>query len=418
MKKFLVSLLLIVLALFVLVSCGGNKETPTGDTNGTTQNSTENKDPAKDSPFKIPETPMRDWVVDYMYKMAKIKWTPSQTMDLTKDSKGGLVGSTLLFEKGQVYEGLPYINLTTDTDYEDFEAALKWNEGKQLYLYECPADRSEDMALGNDCSSAILLAWKRFDPNIAAYDTGSCFPLGEKTGIYPIGDIVVNGTEKVTEDIVKNTPEDVHYAALAQLQKGDMVIWRLKSATGDSVAGHTRMVIKVEVSKTGAGKINPHKSKVLTIEQTNTMDKQAKAKGINTNWYVEHEYTFKELRDKNLIPVTCKALSEERVEPKITVTGANTKKTITTVKDKLMGSIESNYTILKVTVNIKKADDTVIHSQSIKVHNMKMGTTFSLKEFDFGFDVSSLEAGDYKYTIDVMTVCGEGEVHCVEFSKK
>ena len=178
------------------------------------------------------------------------------------------------------------------------------------------------------------------------------------------------------------------------------------------------MVIKVEVSKTGAGKINPHKSKVLTIEQTNTMDKQAKAKGINTNWYVEHEYTFKELRDKNLIPVTCKALSEERVEPKITVTGANTKKTITTVKDKLMGSIESNYTILKVTVNIKKADDTVIHSQSIKVHNMKMGTTFSLKEFDFGFDVSSLEAGDYKYTIDVMTVCGEGEVHCVEFSKK
>ena len=231
MKKLLTILAMLMLAVFVLTSCGGNANTPadTSDVNGGTETE------APESPFSIPEEDMRDWVVDYMFKQAEIKWTPSQTMDLSHDKKGNLVGKTLIFEKGKTYYGLPYINLTTDTDYEDFEAALKWNEGKQMYLYDCPADRSEDAALGNDCSSAILLAWKRFDTSINAYDTGSCFPLGEKSGIYPVGDLVVDGTEKTTDVIVQNTSDEALFAAFAQLKKGDMIMWRLSNADRKSV---------------------------------------------------------------------------------------------------------------------------------------------------------------------------------------
>ena len=306
MKKFLTTIAVFLMALIVLTSCGNDTKDPVD----TTEKDNNNDAPVVESVFKIPETSMRDWVVDYMFKMAEIKWTPSQNMDLTKDSKGNLIGTTLMFEKGKTYYGLPYINLLTDTDYEDFEAAMKWNEGKQMYLYNCPADRADDAALGNDCSSAILLAYKRFDDNISAFDTGTCFPLGDKSGIYPIGEMVVNGTETTTEEIVKNTPEEAHYASFAKLQKGDTIMWRLKSATGDSVAGHTRMVISVNVVKTPAGKLNPHKSTVTTIEQTNAMDKIAAKEGKNTTWWVNHEYTFSDLRGKNLIPVTCKALSD------------------------------------------------------------------------------------------------------------
>ncbi|MBR5314928.1 MAG: hypothetical protein IKU45_05915 [Clostridia bacterium] len=413
MKRILTLIAAFMMALIVLTSCGNDTKEPAETTNP------ENNDtPKVESPFKIPETDMRDWVVDYMFKMAEIKWTPSQDMDLTKDSDGDLVGSTLMFKKGQVYYGLPYINLLTDTDYEDFEAALKWNEGKKMYLYNCPSDRSEDAALGNDCSSAILLAYKRFDTGITAFDTGSCFPLGEKSGIYPLGDIVVNGTEKTTEEIVKNTPEDVHYEAFTKLQKGDMIIWRLKSATGDSVAGHTRMVISINIVKTAAGKLNPHKSTVKTIEQTNAMDKVAAKEGKNTNWWVNHEYTFAELRNKNLIPVTCKALSEERVEPEFTVKNANSKKTIGTVKNELMGTVEGNYPILAVSAYVKDAEGNVLYTTRHKVHNKDLGPSVSLKSLDFDYDMTALSAGDYIYSLEVESVCGTGEVYKVEFTKK
>lgn len=414
MKKLLTALALIILALMVLVACGDNTKAPAD----TGENDPVDTGVKEDSPFEIPETPMRDWVVDYMFKMAEIKWTPKRDMDLTKDSDGDLVGSTLMFEKGKVYYGLPYINLLTDTDYEDFEAALEWNEAKDMYIYDCPSDRSDDAALGNDCSSAILLAWKRFDTNISAFDTGTCFPLGDKSGIYPIGDMVVNGTEKTTEEIVKNTDEATHYAALAQLQKGDMVIWRLKSATGDTVAGHTRMVVSVNIAKNGAGKINPHKSYITTIEQTNAMDKQAAADGKNTNWWVNHTYTFATLRDKNLIPVTCKALSEERVEPEFEVKDANTKKTIGSAKGELRGTIEGNYPILAATVTFKNTDGEVLYTERYKVANKDLGPTLSLKKFKFDFDTSTLDAGDYVYTVEAESICGTGEVYRVEFTKK
>ena len=410
MKKFLSLLLVLMLAFAVLASCGSETDKTDGETNST---STESKDPENDpveSPFKIPEKNMRDWVVDYMYKMAEVKWTPARDMDLTKDAKGNLVGKTLFFKKGVVYHGLPYINLSTDTDYEDFisDPALTWDEAKGLYVYDCPADRSEDKALGNDCSSAILLAYRRFDNNITAYDTGHCFPLGDKTGIYALGNMVVGANDNSTETITNNTPQNDHYEALALLQKGDTVIWR-------TTAGHTRMVVDIHVERNAQGKIHGSRSYITTIEQTNSMDADRKD-GVNTNWYVEHTYTFEKLREKFYIPVTCKALSEERVEPEIKVESANTKKTIATAKT-LLGNIVSNYPIISAEVYIKDAEGNVMYTERVKPHISEISGKLSLKNFKFKFDMSTLTAGDYTYSIVVETVCGTGEVYKVDFTK-
>ena len=424
MKKLLTLILVLMLAFAVLASCGSESETnknntnetssPESAANETTDNTTNPSEtegePTNVSPFKIPEKDMRDWVVDYMYKMAEVKWTPARDMDLTLDSKGNLVGKTLTFKKGVVYHGLPYINLSTDTDYEDFisSPALTWNEEKGLYVYDCPADRSNDAALGNDCSSAILLAYRRFDNNITAFDTGHCFPLGDKTGIYPLGKMVVGENDKSTETITNNTPQADHYEALALLQKGDTVIWR-------TTAGHTRMVIDVHVVRNAQGKIHGSKSYITTIEQTNAMDAERKD-GVNTNWYVEHTYTFEKLREKFYIPVTCKALSEERVEPEIKVESANTKKTIATAKT-LLGTIESNYPIISTEIYIKDAEGNVKYTERYKPHISEISGSVSLKKFKFNFDMSTLTAGDYTYSIVVETVCGTGEVYTVNFKK-
>ena len=396
-------MLKLLLILAVLTACGGNK-TPNDITN-TDQTIEQTEEPKPI--YSIPEMDMRDWVVDYMYQMANVKWSPTHDIDTTAMS------TTPDFHKGKVYYGLPYINLLTDADLEMFINDMRYDEAKGMYIYETATDRSNTM--GNDCSSSILLAWKRFDTNITAYDTGTCFPLGEKTGIYPIGNLKIEAGTKKTDAIVAATPEQDMYTAYTLLQKGDMIIWRTSE-------GHTRMIVENHVEKTATGKIHPSRSYVVTIEQTNKIDDTRTDR--QTTWYVEHQYTYKALRDKNYIPGTCKALTEERVEPVVTVEGTNTKKTIGSVKNvgsnkggPLMGTIESNYSILSATILIEGANDAELYKERIKVPNKGLDGKIALSEFKFEFDNTILAAGTYTYSIIVETVCGEGVVYSVEFTK-
>lgn len=398
MKKLLSFVLLLLLVLAVLTACGGNK-TPNDTTN--TDQSGEQTEAPKPT-YSIPEKDMRDWVVDYMYQMANVKWSPMNNIDTDAMS------TSPDFIKGKVYHGLPYINLLTDADLEMFINDMRYDETKQMYIYETAKDRSNTM--GNDCSSSILLAWKRFDTNITAYDTGTCFPLGDKTGIYPLGNMVIEKGAKKTDAIIAATNEQTLYEAYTLLQKGDMIIWRTNQ-------GHTRMIIENHTEKTAAGKIHPARSYVITIEQTNKID-ATRTDGVQTTWYVEHKYTYKDLRDKNYIPVTCNALSEERAEPVVVVEGANTKKTIGNAKNgNLMGTIKSNYSILSATVVIEDANKNELYKERYKVANKDLDGTLALSEFKFDFDNTTLASGTYTYNIIVETVCGEGVVHNVEFTK-
>ena len=397
MKKILLTILLIILSTLVLISCGDStKKHSDGD-------DTEQTDEVKtDSPFKIPEKSARDFVVDYMYEMADVKWSPANDIDTTDIHK------SLYYNKGEIYYGLPYINLSTDADLDDFINDMVWDEEKQMYIYETATNR--DNTKGNDCSSSILLAYKRFDNGaITAYDTASCFPLGDKSGIYPIGDIVVNGSEKQTDTITNNTEEQVHFEAFALLQKGDSVIWKTEGP------GHIRMVLEVNVERNNAGKINGRRSYVKTIEQTNQFDTTNKER--KTTWWIEHSYSFADLREKFYIPVTCKALSEERPEPNIEVVGANSKKTIAKAKS-LLGNIKSNYELISAEIFIKDKDGNVIYTEKYKLPNNKMTNMIELKVFKFDFDMASLAEGDYTYSITAETVCGKGEIYNIEFTKK
>ena len=162
---------------------------------------------------------------------------------------------------------------------------------------------------------------------------------------------------------------------------------------------------------------NGGRSYVKCIEQTNSIDAQRKD-GVKTNWYVEHTYSYDVLREKNYIPVTCKALSAELEEPVVEVKGANTQKTIANVKaHSLLGDITSNYSIISATVSIIDSNGNVLYTERHKPHNKQLCGSLSLKKFDFDFDMSTLAAGSYTYDVTVETVCGTGTAYSVQFTK-
>ncbi len=415
MKRILLSLLLICLALLVFASCK-NANPNTGETSGvdtttpvtstpTSSNETQKNDPPKkepddNSPFKIPSDDMRDWVVDYVSEMANVKWTPFNDIDTTDINKG------LVYDKGKYYYGIPYTNALTNADLEDFTSSMEWNQSKELYENKTSTNSSN--IIGMNSSTPILLSWKHFDTGIKAYDIATCFPLGEGTGIYSVGNLK-SGNETNTSAIISATGDKDYYEALALLEQGDMII-----AQGNE--SHARMVVYAEIVRKSDGTVDPDESYVITIEQKDSFD-MMRTDNVITTWWMNFTFTFTELKETNYIPVTCKALSEEREKPVVEVNGADTQTSILTSKT-LLGTIKSNYSILKVEMFIKDSTGKVVYTNKHKVYSKDMnGETFDISKIKYDFDISTLKSGKYSYSIEVETVCGKGEIYKIEFTK-
>lgn len=398
MKKFL-SLLLVLLMVVSLVACGGEKE-PVKN-NG---DKTENEDKGF-TPETIPADKVnpRDLVVDYMYEMANIEWTPSVDIDSTQ------VHTTLYYKKGVKYHGIMYVTGSrTLTDADEFREHLDENG-----TYIGPPDAAT--GYGNHCSSAIRLAYNRVSKDVKFGYTGEMIP-GKNKGMLPLGNYKHEGVYHTSYGIFDANPnKDVFIEGYSLLQKGDAILTCWPKANDPNVAetGHARMIISVDIVKTPAGKINPHKSTVLTIEQTSSFDKQAK-EGINTTWYVEHTYTFNELLEDKYIPLTIAAFSEEPQTTEFTAKSVNNAKNITS--GHLRGIIRSSYlNILSVTAEVSDADGKVVVSQTIKnAPQDPMVFQFNNAKADEGF--TTLKAGDYKYTIIVNTAYGSAKVHQIDFT--
>ena len=176
------------------------------------------------------------------------------------------------------------------------------------------------------------------------------------------------------------------------------------------------MIVGDPVIKTkGNGEINPTRSYVVCLEQTNSMDDTRKD-GVHTTWYVNHEYTFTKLLETGYIPVSCDALIsdtfDEYPELEIKANGLQSKKTLATATV-LTGEITCNYSIQKATVRIAKADGTVVFENTSKP---RCGV-FRLNGVSLTLPDGGLESGDYVYTVTVLTACGETEAYRAEFTK-
>ncbi len=386
------------MALSCFTACGNSSN---GDTENTQQNNPTGNDPEDTEvlPEIIPASNYkpREIAVNYMYEMSQIKWTPTETMDYTEE-----IHKSLLYKKGVEYTGIIYATGNqTLTNADKFRSKL--NENGQ---YIGPIDRLG--AFGNHCSSSIRLAYDQISNNMKFTWTGAMVP-SRKLGTIPLGDYVVEDTDTTTNEICERTPATKMYECYALLQPGDSIL----TCWGDT--GHARMIVKVDMQKNAAGKINPTRSTVTTIEQTSSFD-ESRTDGVRTTWYVEHVYSFAKLYETCYIPLTIPEFSREVTDTVFTVKGLNNEQNVT--EGTLYGVIESScLEIMSITVQYIDADGNVVAEKDypLRGSNRNEFMFSSLKAPDGS---TNLSAGKYTFEVTANTMFGSAKLYKLPFEVK
>lgn len=346
--------------------------------------------------LKKPADTARQTAIDYMTKMATgVKWTPVRQIH----TKNSVVD--LYYYPGTYYLGLPYINTNdenSDSSFEKFLNYLTFDSSSNAYKYPDAYDFASTH--GNDCSSAVFLSWKNVDPDVKAINTHSVFPIetvGNPNKVYLVGSLKTNNLKATKEIIALNKAQEV-FECYAAAKAGDGII------THDA-SGHMRMIVKnPTVVRNKDNTIDSSKSYVITTEQTNQFDSQRK--DIKTTWWVEHKYTFDKLKSTGYLPVTCKGLDKTLETPKLQMTGANTNMTSGT----LTGKIECNYSLNKITLEIKdKSNGNIVLTKS------SFPSSFTFDVSACRYSIPKLADGKYIYTVYCTTACGVAEAYCLEF---
>ena len=417
MKTFLI-ILLVVLVIFMLVSCVGHKQNKGEHTEGTTDIIEKNEETLdevdKKSPivpinvddyykavlFKLPDEPFRDAIVNYMRKQASLEWICSENFGVSE--KWANWGIDLTFVKGQKYTGIPYAD--TKVSYIQFEEALVNG------TYTCESMAWKDV-FGVQCVSSIMNSIQQFDPSV--YGLSDNLTPGVKNFRGKIcGDYnVPENVRKSNQIITANTPEDM-YKAYTQLKKGDIVITK----DFDKGTSHLRVVVEEpNVVKTGAGKINPYKSSIKCIEQTNCFDK-TRTDGVKTTWYVDHIYTFDKLYSTDYVPVTLEIYDKDITEcelPYILLDNEITEEQIQC--GVLSSTVKSNFPIRYVYLDVyNKSGELVKRSMA---YDMASKFTVNFRNYSMPI-IENLENGEYTFVATAGIAIDSAELARVDFTYK
>lgn len=199
----------------------------------------------------------RQRAVDYMNKMATVKWTPSKTF---LHWSGGRY-----WYAGTVYTGIPYTQKARTCDLEKFKSNMSGNK------YVGPSGQTT--YLGNDCSSAVSMAYRKVYSSFPITWTGGMFP--KESYIKQVGSYNA-GKSTDAKSICSSNGINVMKRAYACLQKGDIVLCNT----------HVMMVTA------------QYGDAVAVTHQT-TYDY-----GLRSTWRVNERYSYTSLYNGGYIPVT------------------------------------------------------------------------------------------------------------------
>ncbi len=231
---------------------------------------------------------LRQAAVDYMFKMASVKWTA--TASFTTGGRG-----SYSFVKGNTYYGIPYCWGCGKCNYKvlNYEKFVSAMSASNNTISKCIGR--------NDCSSSVSSSWATIDKNVKGnLNTKSMRPWYSSTdSIISVGNYSYGSTCKNT--CTKNGSK-VIYAAYDCLQAGDAILRD----------GHVKMVVSVDkknkkitvIEQTGAGyTYNPSTKKTTDHSGSVSNSKH------NSTWDVLDVMSYKLAFDNGYIPITCKALS-------------------------------------------------------------------------------------------------------------
>ena len=214
---------------------------------------------------------LRAEVVAYMRSMATVKWTPSEDITYYNSDYG------VMFKAGSTYYGVPYSQKVRSGSYEKFTSYLDANG-----TYTGPV--TSTTYIGSDCSSAVSMAWRVFDPSLSLLGTYYMFPGRGK--IVAVGNYSLT-SGSFTGQVTSDNGQDVMYAAYAQLKPGDAVLYY------KNTGGHVRLISSVDVAN----------QCVYVIEQCGASGYGTPIAG-NSTWRVDRKITFASLFSNSYIPIS------------------------------------------------------------------------------------------------------------------
>ncbi len=406
MKKILA--LVLVLLCFTFVACNSeekpnvNGDTQVGETNPPETDTPKAELPKDVNPddyfkfvqFELPEGSLREAAVNYMREQANVVWTPSKTFTYGNTYENWAY--KLTYEAGKKYHGLPYTHLSASIG--EFTKLLNENGGK----YSSDSESGNEV-MGAQCNSSICHSFQQFTP-IVCMTSRQYMPsykdefVGKICGNYNVPE----GVQR-TLDIIKANTQEAIYEAYAMADMGDVIM------SNDDTKGvvHDRMVAKKPVLvKAANGKINPNRSYLVTVEQTDTFDATRKD-GVNTTWWIDHQYTFSKLYETNYIPVTFEVYETNvGVIPYITLDKEPNASALS--KGVVDGTVASNYPVRYVHVSILDENGNIV-SREMQRNNYDVFKVnikkFSVKLF------GDLKPGNYTLLIEAGICRGDAELY-------
>ena len=426
----------LLLALLLIVSLAACQQTPAETTTAPTETTaaptettvapTETTAPEETTETTEPLTAeelilqeRRDIVEAYMRQQATILWRSEEDVLYTLTSnvlpEESDESKQIQIVAGRIYQGMPY-GYSTGTTSILTEFATGEPDSNGIYTlsgltWENLSGYHKSARIGNDCSSAVALAWSQIGASITAKTTEF---MCQDYGFLPVGDYeVIPSTNEPTTAVIALNGAEKMFAAYAQLQKGDALVRR---ATG---SGHAAMVVDVEVVYQEDGTIDFMRSYVTILEQTSTRAKNSTAsynhevtgEPVYEICTVDGEWSFSYLLKKAYLPITCKELIDPSPLPEKTVTDSQTEFNKDTL---LTGTLSSKWFIDAVTVTVTDSSGAAVQ-EAMAFPTRAQNHDFDLQKFVTdhpsairgSVDPSALASGNYHCTVVCRLTTGE-----------
>ena len=262
-------------------------------------------------------TARRDAAEAYMRNMATFLWRAEENIvysqngyETTEEELVGYTGTVIRYRAGQLYRGVPYTNSRSPgVNFFDYASEPDANgihsvsglKGRAL------AGKENGFArVGNDCCSSIQQAWNYIGADLKAVFTTS---MKEASGYLPVGIFKRDDAAPTTGHVCIENGEQVMYASYAALKKADAVV------KYNDYIGHAMMAVDVVTVFMDNGTIDPNKSYVTFLHQTNAYIKNGKyvydeelGERVYLTYGIDDVFTFKTLYESGYLPVTCDVL--------------------------------------------------------------------------------------------------------------
>ena len=339
-------ILALIMTLLISVSffgCGEAEESPETSTN-----------PVYTVTGEIPETEeLRQMAVKAMRDLLSIQWTPSEQLDYYNTAGRD---KQFAYVPGTIYGGVLYSGSSTGLlhfmEFYDQETGVLTYPGTPDELRK---------NIGTGCADSLLWSWATVSNsfNCGYYPSQMVY----KNGFLPVGSYtydknIASFYYLPTQNIIKNNGQKVMLESYAQMLPADALI--------SSTVDHAIMVIeKPTVVRNGDGTVAMDASYVYIQDQRGGTSKGfleeiVDGKTVQFNSARRLKMTFRELYEKNYIPITVAEFTGEKAYEHASVT--LTTGACSTLEQAKAAIIEANYPIavLRLVVTDNAGTETVL----------------------------------------------------------